>query len=97
LRTGPHAARLAIGDLELIAGLGKNMHLDQPARLIFGGRLARIGQEPSGRWVVSFEPRSGVLWTDRAMLLVACPLLRDDIGALDKVLKQQKAWLASLP
>jgi hypothetical protein len=90
-------ARVAIGDLELITDLGKNLHLDQAKRLIFGGRLAGIGQEPSGNWVVHFQPQSGVLFTDRAILVVACPALREDARELERTLKRQAEWLAALP
>jgi hypothetical protein len=97
LRAGTQPARLAIGDLELITRLGKDMHLDRPTRTILGGRLSRIGQEPSGTWVVHFEAKSGVLLTDRASLLISCPSLRDDARDLERVLKRQSAWLANLP
>ena len=97
LRAGGQPVRIAVGDLDMIKELGKNMCLDQPTRLIMGGRLADIGPEPGDNWVVHFQPESGVLLTDRAILLVACPGYRKGLPGLKRTLNRQAEWLTILP
>ncbi len=97
LREGGQPVRIAIGDLDVIQELGKNMWLDHPTRLIVGGRLAGIGREPGDTWMVHFQPDSGVLLTDRPILLLTCPGLREDLPGLKRTLKRQAEWLESLP
>ena len=68
----PDSVRLEWRELEV---LGK-LDLDQPRRVILGVRLARIDLEPPGpRWVVHFQPQSGVLLTDARAAALCCPPL----------------------
>jgi hypothetical protein len=97
LRAAGQPVRIAVGDLDMIKELGKNMCLDQPTRLIMGGRLADIGPEPGDNWVIHFQPESGVLLTDRAILLVACPGYRKGLPGLKRTLNRQAEWLTILP
>jgi hypothetical protein len=89
---GDETARVAVGDLDLF----RHLRLDRPCRLIVGARLAGVGREPSGGWVIRLEPGSGVLMTDRDVVTTACPFLRDD-PELPEVLGRQQSWLADVP
>jgi hypothetical protein len=65
---------LEIGDLELF----RHLPLDQPRRVLFGGRLATINLEPPGpAWVVHFQAESGVLLTDARAAGLCCPALNE--------------------
>jgi hypothetical protein len=96
LQVGNQTGRVALGDLDLVRQLGKQTHLDQPTRLIVGGRLGGVAQDPAGTWVISLLAESGVLMTDRVAVVAACPGLADD-AELEELLKRQRAWLAELP
>src|SRR5205807_1443510 len=76
LRAGDEEAHLDVGGLTVLRGLP----LDQPQRLLFGVRLAAVGREAPGGWVVRFEPDSGVLLTDAAAAAACCPVLADSEG-----------------
>jgi hypothetical protein len=84
-------ARLEIGDLKLLQPLP----LDQPQRLLFGARVAAIGREPPGVWVIRFEPESGVLLSDTGAVSAFCPQPMDD--ELREVVKRQAEWEQELP
>jgi len=38
--------------------LARNLPLDRPLRLLFGGNLSAVVREPGGGWVVRFDPAS---------------------------------------
>jgi hypothetical protein len=65
----------------------RQLPLDPPRRVLFGARLAKVGRE-QGKWVVRFDPDSGVLLTDRE---AAWGLPADD--DLLQVLAWQQEWL----
>jgi hypothetical protein len=92
LLAGGRPARVNIGALDLVRGLG----IDRRYRLIIGARLADVRREPSRVWVVDLKPDSGVLLTERGLLESACPRLRHDPG-LAEVLRRQRRWLEELP
>lgn len=79
--------RLALEDLDILQGLP----LERPRRLLFGGRLAKVEREESGRWMVGFIPDSGVLLTDRGAAEAVCSAPVDQ--ELLEVLKRQQRWL----
>lgn len=78
-------ARVELG-LKLLDGLP----LDEPRRLVFGARLARVEREAGNTWVVRFEPDSGVLLTDEGAA-AACGLAPVD-AELRAVLTEQAKW-----
>jgi hypothetical protein len=87
VRVGDIEARVAVDDLQLLGQLP----LDPPQRWLFGGRLADCRREEGGRWVLHFEPNSGVLLTDETAAAACCPApLEEDLRA---VLRRQKQWL----
>jgi hypothetical protein len=88
LRLPDDEASLELGDLVLL----HRLRLDQPQRLVFGARLARVGREARGGWVVHLQPDSGVLLTDAGAATACCPAF-GDAGAR-ALLEQQAAWLA---
>jgi hypothetical protein len=90
VRAGGEVGRVALEDLELL----KEVPLDPPRRLLFGGRLADVRREPGGGWVFHFDPDSGVLLTD-AGAVTAC-LGPPDLE-LREVLQFQQQWLAERP
>lgn len=100
VRSGELSARIALEDLRLVSWLP----LDR--RVIFGAKLAGFALE-GGRWVIRFEPDSGVLLTDlgvpfqRLRLFRGLPptLLDSDKDGKDveKVLNQQKDLLEQAP
>jgi hypothetical protein len=88
VRINDEVARLALEDLTLL----EQLPLDPPRRLLFGARLARVGREAGGGWVVRFAPDSAVLLTDPGAAAACCPLDAD----LREVLGRQKRWLDEL-
>jgi hypothetical protein len=90
VRAGGEEARVALEDLEVL----RDLPLDPPPRLLFGGRLADIRREQGGGWVVRFEPDSGVLLTDEGAV-AACLGPPDD--RLREVLRRQQQWVAERP
>jgi hypothetical protein len=85
----PHdEARLELGDLALL----RRLPLDQPQRLVFGARLAGVGREAPGGWVVRLAPDSGVFLTDPGAAAACCPGFAD-LGTR-ALLEQQAAWAA---
>ncbi len=87
VRLGEQNARLALEDLKLL----RELPLEIPQRLIFGARLASVGREPGGGWVVRFDPDSGALLTDPSAAASCLPPPLDDevIG----LLQRQADWL----
>jgi len=79
--------RIALEDLTVLGSLP----LERPQRMLFGGRLAAVERGQGGRWVVHFEPDSGVLLTDRGAAEAVCPAPLDP--GLMEVLKRQAEWL----
>jgi hypothetical protein len=78
-------ARVALEDVKAL----RDLPLERPRRALFGARLAAVGREDGGGWVVRFDPDSGVLLTDRGAAAVLGPLDADS----DEVLKRQAEWL----
>jgi hypothetical protein len=91
VRAPGESARLDLDGLKLL----KALPLQEPQRLLFGARLTAITREPPGRWVVRFDPDSGVLLTDESIAAACCPPPIDD--DLKAVLKRQAEWAAALP
>lgn len=85
-RFGGSEVRFDLKALRLLASLA----LQKPRRLVFGFRLAAVRREPSGDWVLTPDPDSGVLITDAAMLTGSSVPLDAD---LMEVLKGQDAEL----
>lgn len=86
------SARLEWNELQLF----RDWRLEQPQRVIFGVRLARIGLEPPGpAWVVRFQPDSGVLITNKEAIGRCCPPLADAESA--RVLQEQAERVSKLP
>jgi hypothetical protein len=91
LFTGTQPAKLEVADLSVFHALP----LEEAQRLIFGARLAGLQRLPPGRWVVRFQPESGVLLTDAGAVSVGCSQPLDE--ALFEVLGRQAAWMEGLP
>jgi hypothetical protein len=89
VRAGDATARVALEDLELL----RDWPLEPPRRVLFGARLAAVKREEGGRWVVRFEPDSGVFLTDEGAAGTCCPGPLDD--ELRDVLWRQKQWTLS--
>jgi hypothetical protein len=93
---GPELPRLALRDLHLLSHL--RPHLHDRCRVVFGARLAAVARGPKAgndslrRWLVSFEPDSGVLITS-ADVLKPYPADPDLAG----VLRRQAGWVLELP
>jgi hypothetical protein len=85
---GGQEVRLALEDLTLLQRLAR----EKPQRMLFGGRLSAVERGPGGRWVIRFEPDSGVLLTDRGAAEAVCPAPLDP--ELLDVLKRQAEWLS---
>jgi hypothetical protein len=83
-------ARIDWKNLQLL----RDLHLNQPQRLLLGVRLANVEPEPGGTWVVRLEPGSGVLITNADA--IARVLSRPPEG-LEEVLKRQAGWVAEMP
>jgi hypothetical protein len=83
-------ATVELGNVRLLRAL----RLDRPQRLLFGVRLASVGLEAGGTWVIRFEPDSGVLLTDLGAV-AAC--YSRPLDGLDEVLQRQAAWIAEMP
>jgi hypothetical protein len=79
-------AHLDLGDLELLARLPA----ERPPRLLFGGRLASVRQDPGRGWVVRLEPDSGVLITDSGAAL-ACFVAPEEADVVE-LLRRQAEW-----
>jgi tRNA A-37 threonylcarbamoyl transferase component Bud32 len=92
VRAPGERARLDLDGLGLLRGLP----LELPHRLLFGARLAAVEREPPpGRWVIRFEPNSGVLVTDESVAGACLPRPLD--ADLMVVLKRQATWAEALP
>jgi hypothetical protein len=65
--------------------------LEEPTRLLFGARLARVRRDTPSSWEVRFEPDSGVLLTDPGAAAVCCPFLGE--AELRALLQRQAGWL----
>jgi hypothetical protein len=87
VRVGGEVARVELADLVVL----RDLKLDPPRRLLFGGRLARVSREKGGLWVVHFEPDSGVLLTDAGAAAALC--LGPPDRELQDVLRHQEEWL----
>jgi hypothetical protein len=83
-------AIVELGNIQLLRALP----LDRPQRLLFGARLASVGSEAGGTWVIRFEPDSGVLLTDPGAV-AAC--YSRPLEGVDEVLQRQSAWIAEMP
>ncbi len=91
VRAPGEPARVDLDNLNLL----KALPWEGRPRLLFGARLAAVTREPPGRWVVRFEPDSGVLLTDEGAAGACCPQPLD--AELKDVLKRQAEWAAALP
>jgi hypothetical protein len=91
LRAPNEPARVELNDLKLLPLLP----LDQPRRLLFGARLASVGREAQGVWVVRFAPDSGVLLTDLDTAAACCCQPLDE--ELRAVVRRQEEWVKELP
>jgi hypothetical protein len=88
----PHDdSRLELGDLTLL----RRLPLDEPQRLVFGARLAGVGREAPGGWVVRLEADSGVLLTDPGAAAACCAAFADPVTRA--LLEQQTGWAADEP
>jgi hypothetical protein len=87
VRAADEPVRVALEDLEIL----RQLPLQTPQRLLFGGQLAAVQREPGGGWVVRFDPVSGVLLTDRAAVSAFYPAEIDD--ELKGLLQRQAEWL----
>ena len=83
-------ARIDWGNLQLL----RDLHLNQPQRLLLGVRLASVEPEVGGTWVVRLEPDSGVLITNADAIT---KVLSRSLEGLDEVLKRQAGWVAEMP
>jgi len=83
-------ARIDWENLQLL----RDLHLNQPHRLLLGVRLANIEPEIGGTWVVRLEPGSGVLITNAEAIGKVSS--RPPEG-LEEVLKRQAGWVAEMP
>jgi hypothetical protein len=77
-------------------GLLQKLPLQDPCTLLFGARLGAMRRELTGSWLVSFEPKSGVLLTDPGAAAACCFGVSDE-RQLDRVLQKQAAWVAQMP
>ncbi len=91
VRAGGEKAVVALDDLKILQDLAMN----QPQRLIFGGRLKGVVREAGGGWVIHFEPDGGVLLTD-ANAVMACWPTPPDRDVL-RTLQWQEERLHDLP
>jgi hypothetical protein len=88
---GNEETRLEWNNLRIL----QHLPLQEPQRLLLGVRLASARREEGGRWVIRFDPDSGVLLTDPGAA-TACTLLPPD-AELHEVLQRQADWLAEQP
>jgi hypothetical protein len=72
----------------------RDLHLDQPQRLLLGARLANVEPEAGGTWVIRLEPDSGVLVTDAEAFSTVFSLPPE---GWEPVIKRQAAWVAEMP
>jgi hypothetical protein len=89
VRAGDETARVALEDLELL----KDLPLETPRRMVFGGRLEDLSRGQGGGWVVHFDPGSGVLLTDPGAVATC---LGPVDAELSEVLHRQQQWLDGL-
>jgi hypothetical protein len=89
IQSGEVEARLALEKIDLFARLSLG---DQPRRVVFGARLASF-DKPGGRWVVGFQPASGILLTDQDAFRACAPTLVDQDPDILAVLRRQKLWV----
>jgi len=89
IQSGEVEARLALEKIDLFAHLSLG---DQPRRVVFGARLASF-DKPGGRWVVGFQPASGILLTDQDAFRACAPTLVDQDPEILAVLQRQKLWV----
>lgn len=78
---------LALEELALL----RDLPLDDAPRVIFGAKLARCTREENARWVIRFEPDSGVLLTELAAAQACFPQGGDE--TLPSTLQRQSRWL----
>jgi hypothetical protein len=90
VRVDGEKVRVALEDLALL----RELPLGQPRRMLFGARLARVGREDGGEWVVRFRPDSAVLLTDPDAAGACCPLPLDE-GLLETLARQER-WLGDV-
>ncbi len=72
----------------------RELHLDQPQRLLLGARLAIVEPETGGTWVIRLEPDSGVLITDAEAFSTVLSVPPE---GWEQVIKRQAAWVAEMP
>jgi hypothetical protein len=80
-------ARLDLDNLSVL----QSLPLDEPHRLLLGGRLDVIQRTPRGGWVIRLAGDSGVLLTNAGAAGMCCPALRD--AEARQVLDQQHDWV----
>jgi hypothetical protein len=79
--------RVALADLKVLGDLP----LDGGIRVVFGAQLASCMREEGGRWVLRFEPESGVLLTDLGAV-EAC-FLTPVNNDLRLTIERQRRWV----
>lgn len=90
VRVGTEVVRVEF-DLALLGRMENAL----PRRLLLGARLASVAREREGRWVIRFEPESGVLLTDEGAA-AACGLAPLDAD-LRGVIAWQAEWIRNNP
>jgi hypothetical protein len=90
-RLGPELPTLELHELKLLNRLPlQNVR----QRVVFGARLDGLRRDAQDRFVVSFDPDSGVLVTEEEVARVAVPPLEDNLRA---VLLRQAEWANEAP
>jgi hypothetical protein len=69
----------------------RRLPLAEPARVLFGARLAEVRRDTPTSWEVRFEPASGVLITDAGAAAACCPFLGE--AELHALVGRQAGWL----
>lgn len=90
-RLGAELPTLELHDLKLLNRLPLQ---NASQRVVFGARLAGLRRDAQNRFVVSFDPESGVLVTDEEVADVCCPPLDE---SLHVVLVRQRDWAIESP
>lgn len=90
-RLGPELPTLELHELKLLNRLPLQ---NARERVVFGAKLAGLRRDAQDRFVVSFDPDSGVLVTEEDVASVVVPPLEENLRA---VLQRQADWANEAP
>lgn len=90
-RLGPALPSLELHELKLLNRLPLQ---NARQRVVFGARLSGWRRDALGKFIVSFDPDSGVLVTEESVARVCCPPVEENLRV---VLERQKLWALEMP